>query len=221
MLALLFALFIDLLQIAMGWAFLALGAFAGTVGGSAAGCAAGSAVAGNTGCAILGFFGGLVGTAANAFLAPATVPIAVGIGFAISVSVAITMGSALLLMLKLVGMFYPKLLWGALAEAIPGGGYLPFWTGLVIASMLMYRKEHAKSGKGRAVAALATMALNPQSSLGSTVAAVRTQSAAWVGPSRAEAPEREVPATTAKPMVDGLRARTIPQNDNALYAKTA
>lgn len=180
MLALLFALFIDLLQIALGWGFLALGMLAGTAGGAAAGCAAGSAVAGNVGCQVLGFFGGLIGTVANPFLAPATVPIAVGIGFAISVSIGITMGSAHLLLLKLLGMFYPKLLWGALIEVIPAGNYLPFWTGLTVLSMLEYRKQQGK--KGAVVARLATAALSPQTNLGKAVGGLQQAYTKTVGP---------------------------------------
>lgn len=217
------ALFLDLFQVGIAWGFLALGTVAGTVGGAAAFCAVGAQVAGDIGCAVLGFFGGLVGTAANAFLAPATVPIAVGIGFAISVCLSMTWGSAIIMLLVFNGAFYPKLLWGMLVEVTPGAGYLPFWTGLVWFSILESGKK--AGGKRAILPAIAGIALSPQSALGKATAAVGAANRfAWpsTGPQESEnSPAGASRLPLSAKSFEGVRPPQAANDTTPTYAKAA
>jgi hypothetical protein len=136
-LLLLLAFAIDLIQMGITWGLLGVGTFSGTSGGAIAGCLLGQQVAGGFGCSALGFIGGFVGTAANPYLAAYTIPMMVGLGFVINFCISATAGSMLIVFLGLNRMLYPKyLIPGAITELIPGIDSLPFWTLLVILSIM-------------------------------------------------------------------------------------
>ncbi len=127
-LLILFAAFIDLLQAGISAGLFVIGAFPGTIGGSAAGCIIGRAVAGSVGCWIGGTVAGIAGSAANG-AAVATLPIAVGLGMAVNFCIDISLGLVLTLFLLWLGMYHKGYgIGGFLVELIPGLDNLPGWT---------------------------------------------------------------------------------------------
>lgn len=133
-------LLIDGLQAFISVALAAMAATGGTLGGSAIGCAAGNTVAGSTGCAVGGFVLGFLGTFLNAAVAVVAIPFGIVLGIVINICLTLVLGSAFLLILVFMDMFYPKLLLPALGETIPGLNNAPFWTILAVRSVL-HKKE--------------------------------------------------------------------------------
>ena len=212
-LIILFALFIDGLQAGVSAGFLMLGSFAGTIGGAAAGAAAcqgaGTLVAGA--CATVA---GAAGTLVNAHLAVIGVPLAVGFGIAVNICISLTMGSELIMLLALNGMFNARYVVGVfIGEAIPGLDNLPGWTFLAIKSVL---KKSAKSGTGISsfAAGVAGMALSPASPL-SAINTLRQ----GVSAARTLTGPRQTQPNVAPPMRPALSNKNFegvrkPANDN-------
>ena len=118
------------------------------VGGAAAGAVAGAyacfdtssggIIQGIADAAKCGFAGGFFGAAISAF----GMPIGVLLGFSFDVVISLTLGSGLIFLLALSGMFYPKYAWsGGIFEVMPGFDALPGWTLMVILSILRKKKE--------------------------------------------------------------------------------
>jgi hypothetical protein len=140
-----FALLIDLLQAGISAGLFAIGSFSGTVAGGAAGCLVGTAVADRVGCWVGTFAGGVAGTAANPWLAVATVPLAIGLGFAINFCIDITFGTVLVMWMITQKMYYPRYgVAGYIAELIPGINDLPAWT---LTTVLAVIRKSAEEGK--------------------------------------------------------------------------
>jgi hypothetical protein len=137
-LLILFAAFIDLLQAGISAGLFVIGAFPGTVAGSAAGCIIGRSIAGSVGCWIGGAVAGAAGSAANG-AAAATLPIAVGLGMAVNFCLDITLGLILTLFLLWLGMYHKGYgIGGFLVELIPGLDNLPGWT--IMTALCVVRK---------------------------------------------------------------------------------
>lgn len=218
----LIALFIDGLQACISLGLFFIASTAGTTGGAAAGCIAGSQLAGTIGCWLGGALLGVFGTLGNAFAAPVLIPIGIALGFAINMCLSATLGSGLIFLMWLNGIFYPRYaLGGGMTELVPGFDNLPAWTLMVILSLSRKKAEEA----GISVTSPSVSIF----SMGSfTDKAARTISQAnRAAPARSNVPEREEPgARIAAEMhapqlknIDGVRP---PASDNALqYAKTA
>lgn len=156
-----FALFIDGIQAALSASLAVIAAFPGTLGGGTLGCLAGNYIAGNIGCFVLGLAGGLFGTALDA-AAILTEPVGIALGFVLSICISCTFGFALVLLLGLNGMFYPKyLLPGAITEIIPGFSVLPTWFALTLACLAEKKKQEAKILLSRTASTTVTQASNP------------------------------------------------------------
>jgi hypothetical protein len=175
-LLIMFALIIDGLQALIGLGVSVIAAFPGTVGGAVGGCVAGQQVAGSLGCSIGGFVLGILGTVLpiNGLLTPATIPLGMAIGFTIDVCLSLTLGSGLIFVLFMFGMFYPKYVWsGSIAEFLPGFDILPGWTAMVVLSILEKSKE--ERGVLGTVAGVATLAASPSGiNIASTIGRAHT-----------------------------------------------
>lgn len=144
-LLILFAVLIDLLQAGISAGLFVIGAFPGTVAGSAGGCLVGSWVASNAGCYILGAVAGFVGSAANAPLAVAILPFAIGLGIAVNFCISITLGLVLTAFLWSLGMYRPGYgITGFLVELIPGLDNIPGWTTMTILCVVRKTAEEKK-----------------------------------------------------------------------------
>ena len=143
-LLILFAICIDLLQALIALSFFVMGAFPGTVGGGTAGCLLGSQVAGGIGCAFLGTVAGAVGSIGDA-AAGTTLPIAVGLGFAVNVCMDAFLGTILIGLLWVLGMYYPRYgITGLIAELIPGINDLPGWTIMTVLCVIRKTAEEKR-----------------------------------------------------------------------------
>ncbi len=131
-----FALAIDGLQALVSLGFFMIASAGGTIAGGAVGCAIGDYVAGQLGCWVGGGILGIFGTFANTAIAPLLVPIGVVLGIAVNVCMSIVLGGPLLFLLWHFKFFHAGYLPGFLAEITPGVANIPFWTGLVVASIL-------------------------------------------------------------------------------------
>jgi len=154
------AVFIDLFQAGISFALLALGSVAGTAGGAVGGALAGQALCNNIGlswassaCAwVGGLGGGAVGTLANPALAVVGVPLGIALGFVVSICLSMTFGLAFVLFpLIFMKMLYPRYLWSGFGEVVPGLSNAPFWSTLVIMSIIRKYGEE-KGGVAGAVA---------------------------------------------------------------------
>ena len=145
-----FAMLIDFFQLALGWVAFAVGTGLQAitpVGGAAAGAAAGAYACFSTSGGIIqgiadaakcGVAGGVFGAAISAF----GMPFGVLLGFMFDICISLTLGSGLIFLLALSGMFYPKYAWsGGIFEVMPGFDALPGWTLMVILSILRKKKE--------------------------------------------------------------------------------
>ena len=129
-----FALFIDIAQILIGWMFVAIGAgleLITPVGGAAGGAAAGAYLCWNT---TPGVIAGIIastkcavaGAIAGAALSAFGVPIGAGLGFIVDICISLTMGGALILALVMFDMFdFASVAAVFVGEAIPGLDMLP------------------------------------------------------------------------------------------------
>ncbi|MDB5224696.1 MAG: hypothetical protein JWO43_318 [Candidatus Adlerbacteria bacterium] len=139
----LIALFIDGFQLLIDLGLMAIGAAAGTIGGAAAGAAACSP-AGETVAAVCAAVGGFVGWYATPALAPVLTPLFMIVGFTIGAIISMTIGSGLVFLLTIYGMFYPRYAIPAfIGEVLPGFDILPAWTAMVVASILKKEKISA------------------------------------------------------------------------------
>lgn len=153
------ALFIDGVQAAISTSLAVITAFPGTIGGGAAGCLAGNYIAGSVGCFVLGLAGGLFGTLLDA-AAVVTEPVGIVLGFAVTICFSCTFGVALVFLLGMNGMFYPKYVFsGGITEVLPGFSIIPGWTAMTILCVLKKSKE--RGGVLGAVAGVATAASSP------------------------------------------------------------
>ncbi|OGC86702.1 hypothetical protein A2949_02390 [Candidatus Adlerbacteria bacterium RIFCSPLOWO2_01_FULL_54_21b] len=83
------------------------------------------------------------------------------LGFAVCICLSLTFGWFIILLLGSQGMFYPGLIGLAfIGESIPGFGFLPSWTGLVVASYTRSLKD-APGVVGMAATAVA-LATHPR-----------------------------------------------------------
>lgn len=153
-----FAALIDLLQAGISAALFMIGAFPGTVGGSAAGCLIGAQIAGEIGCGFLGLVAGVAGSTVNG-AAVATLPIAIGIGFAINFCLDITLGVVLIGFLMWLGMYHKGYgIGGFIVELIPGLDNIPGWTFMTIMCVVdkTAREKNLIASKGSMFTKLAT-----------------------------------------------------------------
>lgn len=147
-LLIIFALFIDGLQFMISLSFLALGtswAAATPVGGGVAGAAAGAAacwsasggiISGITEAAKCAAAGGVLGAVGSPF---GTV-IGPALGVIVNFALSATLGTGLVFLLAMNGMFYPWRVFPAyLGELLPAINNLPTWTALVL--MCLFKKE--------------------------------------------------------------------------------
>ncbi len=161
-----FALFIDGLQAAVAWGLATIAAFPGT----ATGCAVGAAAAGKVGCLVLGLLGSL--PIINGTLATVTIPIGIMLGLAISFCISATFGVALITLLAMDGMFYPKyILGGSVTELVPGINSIPAWSAMTVLCLLKKKKAEGTHraglfGGAALVGAAAKTLLSPTSALG-------------------------------------------------------
>lgn len=176
-LLILLGLFIDLLQAGMSLMLALLTAVPGTVLGGAAGAGIGASACswiGSTAsgiCATIGGFAlGFFGSWLNPILAGVTEPVGIALGFAIDICMSLTFGALLITFLIFNRMFYPKYLFGALGEVIPGINNIPFWTALVVLSLL--KKKSEETGALAAASGLAMAAMSPTSALGTATGGV-------------------------------------------------
>jgi len=154
------ALFIDGIQAAITASLTLITAFPGTVGGAAVGCLLGNNFFGSLGCSIGGFVLGLLGSVGDV-LAPLTEPVGLMLAFAINLCLSATLGSGLIMLLIICGMYYPRyLLPGGISEIIPGLDIFPGWTALTILCVLRKIKDE-KGGIAGAAAAMVTAAAAP------------------------------------------------------------
>lgn len=141
-LLILLALFIDGLQATISWGIMVIAAFPGTTGGAALGCLVGNYTVGQAGCWLGGGFLGILGSIpiVNATIATATVPVGIVLGFAINMCLSIALGWCFLVPLLYLfnGVSWKRLIWGS-GEMIPGINNIPFWTALVVLSILSKR----------------------------------------------------------------------------------
>lgn len=87
-------------------------------------------------------------------------PIGIVLGFVISTCLSLVAGAALVTLLLLNGMFYPRfLLPGGITELIPGLNLLPTWTTVAILSVIQKNKE--EGGKVGTAAGIATAIAKP------------------------------------------------------------
>ena len=137
-------LFIDGLQATISAGLFLIGLMPGTVVGTAAGCAAGAAVAGKVGCAVAGFVFGVIGSFGNA-AASGLVPIGIALGVAVSFCLSATLGTGLVFLLGMNGMFYKKYVFGAVAaEGLPFFSVLPGWTTMAVLSIVRHKTQSGK-----------------------------------------------------------------------------
>ncbi len=233
-LLILFAVFIDGLQVSLSWAFLALGnaVTAATPLGGAIGL-------GGLGCYLNSSSwhdipGCLAGAGAGAVLGAAVsiggIPLGVILGFVVDFCISATFGVALVALLVYSGMFYPGYLFGGtIFELIPGFDDFPGWTFMTIMCIIR-KKSEEKSGLlssgARVVVAGSSL------SKGNIVSAVRggTHATASI-----TAPLRETTQTAAaitddrkssqvkmnlKNSFEGIKQRA-PAGNNASYASAA
>lgn len=138
-----FALAIDGLQALISLGFFMIASAGGTLAGGAVGCAIGDYVAGQLGCWVGGGILGIFGTFANTVLAPVLVPIGVVLGIAVNICLSIVLGGMLVALLWYFKFLHVGYLPGFLAELTPGVANIPFWTGLVVASILRTKASQA------------------------------------------------------------------------------
>lgn len=87
-------------------------------------------------------------------------PLGIVVGFVISTCLSLVMGAALVTLLLLNGMFYPRfLLPGGITELIPALNLLPTWTTVTILSIIQKNKE--EGGKVGAAASIVTAIAKP------------------------------------------------------------
>lgn len=81
------------------------------------------------------------------FVGALAAPTGVIIGLTINICISLTAGPALLVLLKLSGIFYPSKLWPAFIKVVPFvNGFVPAWTiATVRCVMHRYRQDHGKS----------------------------------------------------------------------------
>lgn len=176
-----FAVFIDALQLALGWVAFAVGVglqaltpYGGGIAGAAGGAyvcynTAGGVIQGIADAAKCGFAGAVFGAAISAF----GVPFGTMLGFMFDVCISLTLGSGLIFLLFVNGMFYPKYAWsGGIFELMPGFDVLPAWTLMVVLSLIKKRGEESTGGIVTTAAKI-TSAIG-SSSLTNPVSAVRS-----------------------------------------------
>ncbi len=175
------ALFIDFIQLALGWMAFAIGTglqaitpVGGAVAGAAAGAYAcfntsGSVIQGIVDAAKCGVAGGILGAAASAL----GMPLGTGLGFVFDIIISLTLGSALIMFLAFNGMFYPKYIWSAgIFEMMPGFDVLPGWTLMVILCLIQKRGEEGK-GSGLITAATKLVSVAGAASLSNPLTTMR------------------------------------------------
>lgn len=183
-----------------------LGAVAGCVLGGIGGAIVGALGFGvgalpgaAAGCALVGGAGAFGGSVTGAAAAPIILTSGIILGFVISICLSTTLGAALVTMLVLNGMYYPKfMLPSGIAELIPGFDLIPTWTAMVILCLVQKSKEEAKAS-GSMLAPVAALASASPSFVQSSVQTLNSVEG----------------AATRKP-VDGIRA---PANDNLSAAE--
>ncbi|HEV8666377.1 MAG TPA: hypothetical protein VN665_00830 [Candidatus Paceibacterota bacterium] len=176
-----FAVCIDLIQLALGWITFAIGVglqaltpFGGALAGAAAG---GYACFSTSGGIIQGIAdaskcvaaGGALGALASTF----GIPFGSMLGLMLDICISLTLGSGLIFLLAISGMFYPKYVWtGGIFEMMPGFDILPGWTVMVILCLLQKKKEEELL-IGKASTNLATM-VAPDKALGTAFKGLKT-----------------------------------------------
>ncbi|MBC7836983.1 hypothetical protein H7X87_04405 [Acetobacteraceae bacterium] len=166
-----FAIMIDAMQALISAGIAIVASFPGTAGGGIFGCFAGKEIAGEVGCAVVGILGAVVATPLDA-AAPYTIPLGIALGFAINICLSATFGSILLLFMTLAG-YKPsvKYLWGGIGEMLPGVNNIPFWTALVILTVI---KKSAKKGMSSFMSTALSMTslMSPTGAFGKATGAV-------------------------------------------------
>ncbi len=183
----LFGLFIDGLQAALSFAFLAMGSAlsaGATATGAAAGCATGAAVGGAGGAlaagvgALPGAVAGCVAGAATGAFAGGAVgsvmaPLGIAVGMVVSICISLSFGVLLVLTLFYFGMFYPGRVFGGMFfEIIPGLSAVPGWTTVALICVLKKMQEDGTL-QGSAAGKLASM-LSPKNALGKMYGGVKS-----------------------------------------------
>lgn len=90
-------------------------------------------------------------------------PLGIGLGFASDICISLMLGSALIFLLAINGMYYPGYTWAVfIGETIPGLDIIPGWTFLAISCVLKKNAE-TKSGVVGFASSIASAALSPTS----------------------------------------------------------
>ncbi len=137
------------------------------------------------------------------------------IGLALTFCINITMGSGLILLLVMNGMYHPK--WGPagfVGGSIPGLDFLPFWLGVVIAG-IMHDMAKEKSALGTVAKLSEDLGgiykgdLNPLSKAGGAAGAVmraaQPQASMRDVPQNGEQPQERTPSTMQTKKFDGIK----------------
>jgi hypothetical protein len=175
------ALFIDFIQLALGWMAFAVGVGLTSitpVGGGIAGAAAGAYACFDTSGSVIqgivdatkcGFAGAVLGAAVSAF----GLPLGTALGFVFDILISLTLGSGLIMLLAFSGMFYPKYIWSSgIFEMMPGFDALPGWTVMVVLCLI---KKHGEEGKaGITTTAAKIISATGAASLTNPMSAIRS-----------------------------------------------
>ncbi len=143
------AIVLDFIQFAVGMAFFAL-QFATPVGGGVTGALAAGAYCWNASTGVISGLiaagkcavgGAVVGAGVSAFAIP--------IGIVVDVALSITIGGALIMMMAMFGLFYPRIIISRmLGELAPFLNFLPLWSNMVWACIQAKNKEE-KAGTSK------------------------------------------------------------------------